>query len=380
MIRNDEVGCATCQDYTCRLGYRDLGPDNCPMKGDFPTREELYGDREDLVATARSAAIIEGEGYRKWTRSKEILELASRLGVSSVGLAACKGMMMELDIYAGWLADAGFEVLRGPDAVTNGRCGPREQAAYLNQRGTGLNVMMGMCVGHDSLFMQASKSLVTPLVSQDSFLRHNPVAALHTHRTYFEGPLYRAHKQAYAAPVLEPGTLQEAAKDPFGPAADRLDELADQVVQDGDGRWCRVEELLEFAGRAGARTLGLIFCAGFREEGRTLYHVLEVNGFQTLSIQCKAGAVPKEEMGLLDSQKVRPGSKEMMCNPLAQAVVLNRTGTDLNILLGQCAGHDAGSIATTEALGVSLAVKDRVLAHNTVVELYQRALRDRPPT
>ena len=80
---------------------------------------------------------------------------------------------------------------------------------------------------------------------------------------------------------------------------------------------------------------------------------------------------------MLDSQKVRPGNKEMMCNPLAQAVVLNRSGADLNILLGQCAGHDAGSIATTEAFAVSLAVKDRVLAHNTVVELYRGALLDR---
>jgi len=284
-----------------------------------------------------------------------------------------------MDIYAGWLATAGFEVLRGPDAVGDDRCGPREQAALFNSGGTGLNVVMGMCVGHDSLFMQASRALVTPLVAQDSFLCHNPVAALHTHSTYFQGPLYKAHKQAYAAPVLEPGALQEAAKDPFGPAADRIDELAGQVVKDGDGQWCRVEELLEFAGRAGAHTLGLIFCAGFREEARTLYHVLEVNGFQTLSIQCKAGAVPKEEMGILDSQKVRPGSNEMMCNPLAQAAVLNRIGPDLNILLGQCAGHDAGTIATTAALSVSLAVKDRVLAHNTVVELYQRALRDHVP-
>ena len=56
---------------------------------------------------------------------------------------------------------------------------------------------------------------------------------------------------------------------------------------------------------------------------------------------------------------------------------MNRSGADLNILLGQCAGHDAGTIATTEALAVSLAVKDRVLAHNTVVELYRGALLDR---
>ncbi|HJN86025.1 MAG: DUF1847 domain-containing protein [Dehalococcoidia bacterium] len=377
MVQNIEADCATCPDFTCRLGFRDLGPDSCPMKGDFPTPQELYGDREDLLATARNAAMIEGEGYRRWTRSKEIIELAQRLGVSKVGLAACKTMKLEQDIYADWLADAGFEVLRGRDAVADGQCGPREQAAFLNSAVTGLNVVMGMCVGHDSLFMHTSRALVTPLVSQDSFLRHNPAAALHTSRTYFDGPLHHAHKEAYASPMVEPGTLQEAARDPSGPAADRLEELATQVVQDGDGRWCRVEELLEFAGRAGAKTLGLVFCSGFREEAKVLNRLLGINGFKTLSIQCKAGAVPKEEMGILDSQKVRPGNKEMMCNPLAQAVVMNRSGADLNILLGQCAGHDAGTIATTEALAVSLAVKDRVLAHNTVVELYRGALLDR---
>jgi uncharacterized metal-binding protein len=343
------------------------------MNGDFPTTQELYGDREDLLALSRTAAIIEGEGYRRWTRGEEIVELARRLGMQRVGLAACQDMDPEVDTYARWLEDEGLQAIRARDGCDGHRCAPREQAIFLNRSGSGLNLLMGMCVGHDGLFMRASQVPVTAFIARDTFLRHNPVAALHTRTTYFEGPLHTAHREAKAEAGLGPEALRQAAENPFCPAADQLDELADQVLADGAGRWCRVEELIEFAARAGARTLGLIFCSGLREEARALYHVLEINGFRVLSLQCKSGAVPKEELGILDSQKVRPGNPEMMCNPLAQAKVLNDHGTDLNVVMGQCTGHDTASIALSGPLTVSLVVKDRVLAHNTVAELYYRA-------
>ena len=376
MIHNDEVGCATCPTYVCRLGHRDKGPEYCPMLVDFPSMADLYQGRDLLRDTARYATLIEGEGYRKWTRCEEVIELAHRLGVAEVGLAACQDMGLEMDIMARMLSGAGFEVLRG-DVVADGQCAPLLQAEYLNESACSLNVLMGMCVGHDALFMKASKGLVTPLVARDSFLHNNPVAALHTHKSYFEGSLYRNHRDASKHPKVGPDTLREAARDPYGPAATALEKIAGQVVLDGAGRWCRMEEFLEFAGRAGVSTVGLIFCSGLREEALTFYKVLEGNGFRVLSIQCKSGAVPKEEMGIDDSQKVRPGSAEMMCNPLAQTEVLNRTGTDLNVLMGQCAGHDAGSIATSASLTVSLVVKDRVLAHNTSADLYRWALAKR---
>jgi uncharacterized metal-binding protein len=131
---------------------------------------------------------------------------------------------------------------------------------------------------------------------------------------------------------------------------------------------------MELAHRLGASRLGLVFCHGLRWEAKVLDRVLEANGFQVLSIGCKAGAVPKEEFGIPDEKKVRPGQPEMICNPLAQAELLNREGVHLNILFGQCVGHDSATMASLEAPAICLVAKDRVLAHNSVAALYALGL------
>jgi len=55
----------------------------------------------------------------------------------------------------------------------------------LAEAGTGLNVAVGLCVGHDTLFFQHSAAPVTVLVAKDRVLGHNPVAALYTSRSYY---------------------------------------------------------------------------------------------------------------------------------------------------------------------------------------------------
>jgi len=45
---------------------------------------------------------------------------------------------------------------------------------------------VGLCVGHDSLFLKHSKALVTVLVNKDRVLGHNPVAALYGAKVYFQ--------------------------------------------------------------------------------------------------------------------------------------------------------------------------------------------------
>jgi uncharacterized metal-binding protein len=127
---------------------------------------------------------------------------------------------------------------------------------------------------------------------------------------------------------------------------------------------------MELARSLKAARLGLIFCVGSRTEAKVMTQILEKNGFEVISAGCKTGAVPKETIGVLDSQKVRPGNLEMMCNPIAQATLLNRSRTDLNILMGQCVGHDSLTIKHLEAPTVYLVVKDRVLGHNPVGAIY----------
>jgi uncharacterized metal-binding protein len=109
---------------------------------------------------------------------------------------------------------------------------------------------------------------------------------------------------------------------------------------------------------------------GFREEAQTLSRVLETNGFKVSSVCCKTGAAPKEKAGIRDDQKVKPGEAEIICNPVAQATLLNREEVEFALVPGQCVGHDASTLHHLEAPAVCLVAKDRVLAHNTVAALH----------
>lgn len=132
----------------------------------------------------------------------------------------------------------------------------------------------------------------------------------------------------------------------------------------------RVEEIIEFAQKMNYRKLGVGFCAGLFSEGTTFVRILEKHGFEVVSVCCKVGRVPKEFLGLGDGEKVRVGTYETMCNPITQAEILNEAGTDFNILVGLCVGHDALFLKHARALTTVLVAKDRVLGHNPVAALY----------
>jgi uncharacterized metal-binding protein len=133
----------------------------------------------------------------------------------------------------------------------------------------------------------------------------------------------------------------------------------------------RVEEIMEFSGRMGYKRLGVAFCGGAHEEAALLVPILENRGFEVVSVCCKCGAVPKEKLGIEDWEKVNPGNFESMCNPIAQAEILNSYKTEFNILVCLCVGHDSLFLKHSEALCTVLAAKDRVYGHAPLLALYQ---------
>lgn len=135
----------------------------------------------------------------------------------------------------------------------------------------------------------------------------------------------------------------------------------------------RVQELCEFAAKMNYEKLGIAFCSGLRKEASLLQDILEKQGFQIVSVVCKVGRVPKEKLGIKDKEKIRPGQFEAMCSPITQAYLLNAEGTDFNILVGLCVGHDSLFLKYSEAPCTVLVVKDRVLGHNPVAALYTSA-------
>lgn len=89
------------------------------------------------------------------------------------------------------------------------------------------------------------------------------------------------------------------------------------------------------------------------------------------TVGCKIGAVDKTEIGIPEEKKLNRGcGHESMCNPIMQAKVLAEQGTDFNIVIGLCVGHDTLFLKHSEAPTTVMIVKDRVLGHNPVMALY----------
>lgn len=136
------------------------------------------------------------------------------------------------------------------------------------------------------------------------------------------------------------------------------------------GKKTRVEEIMEFATRIGAKKIGIATCVGLVEEAKIFAAILAAKGWDYYSVVCKVGAVDKTAIGIREDHKLHPGTHESMCNPILQARILNYHHTDLNVVIGLCVGHDSLFIKYSEALVTTLVVKDRVTGHNPAAALY----------
>ena len=127
---------------------------------------------------------------------------------------------------------------------------------------------------------------------------------------------------------------------------------------------------MHFAQRLGISRLGIASCIGLIREARMFQAILEAHDFEVFAVCCKVGSIPKEDIGLADEDKVRPGEYEVLCNPIGQAQLLNEAGTGLNVAVGLCVGHDSLFFQHSEAPVTVLIAKDRVTGHNPAAALY----------
>ena len=217
-MKNFLPACATCSipphERICRSPNGN-GPANCPTlifadlldsiqpaTWDADTRE--WARKSSLQE--RAGYVMEANGLRPdKTRLEEIAEFALRMNIHRLGLAFCSGLAMEAGITSQILKKWGFEVVSvvcktgcvdksAIDVPDNKKlhpgghesmCNPKGQAAVLNHCETGLNIILGLCVGHDSAFMKQSKAPVTVLATKDRVLGHNAMAAIYTSKSYY---------------------------------------------------------------------------------------------------------------------------------------------------------------------------------------------------
>ncbi len=123
----------------------------------------------------------------------------------------------------------------------------------------------------------------------------------------------------------------------------------------------RVQEIIEYARQAGFEKLGIANCTVFNKEADHLNTILSDAGFTVEKVNCKYGRVPFDDLLL--------GYKGVSCNPAGQAKYLEERGTELNIMMGLCVGHDMIFNSKSKAPVTPLLVKDRKLAHHTIEAL-----------
>ena len=212
-MNNNENICRSCID--CAAGACDgksgVYPDFCItseiLEGGeaaallSETIDKYTGDPEDSLI-AKASAEVEFENYCRATRVEEICEFSRKIGAKKLGIATCVGLLKEARTAAAIFRHKGFEVCGvackagavrktaiglDPEQESLGPhiCNPILQAKLLNKEKTDLNVVIGLCVGHDSLFYKYSDALCTTLVTKDRVLGHNPAAALYQADGYY---------------------------------------------------------------------------------------------------------------------------------------------------------------------------------------------------
>ena len=130
----------------------------------------------------------------------------------------------------------------------------------------------------------------------------------------------------------------------------------------------RVQETMEFAARMGARKIGIATCTMLLDENRTLRKLLERAGFEVFGVACKVEGNRRADLGLAPA--AGGGEGPVLCNPVMQARLLEEEGTDLNIVMGLCVGHDTLFYRHSHAPTTTLVTKDHATGHNACAGLY----------
>lgn len=204
-----QLSCSDCGVLNCYRREKDF-PGFClttnTPAGEVAKTHELYRNDPLVSKMCNAAAEIEGLYYGRMTRVEETAAFAKKIGAVKIGIATCVGLMNESKMVARVFQAKGLESycvickvgstdksevgipedLKVTPGCHESLCNPILQARLLNKQKTDLNVIVGLCVGHDALFTKYSKAPVTTLIAKDRVMGHNPAAALYTSGFYYK--------------------------------------------------------------------------------------------------------------------------------------------------------------------------------------------------
>jgi uncharacterized metal-binding protein len=145
---------------------------------------ELYNGEDRRLMQLAEAAKKKGAD-----RVEELVRFARAGGLRRIGIAHCVALADAAKNLERRLQGE-FEIMRvdcklcripAEALIEGGRgtaCNPVGQARVLAAAKTELNIVLGLCVGHDLLFTKHSAAPCTTLVVKDRVHQHNPMAAL----------------------------------------------------------------------------------------------------------------------------------------------------------------------------------------------------------
>ncbi|HAX72290.1 MAG TPA: hypothetical protein DCY20_02065 [Firmicutes bacterium] len=209
-MNQDSLSCTNCQTYHCRFLNGGNFPKFCKTsetaQAVIDETVALYTEDASVSRISEAALAAEIEYRGRLTRVEETIVFAQKMGAKKVGIATCIGLIEEAKIFARILESHGLEAVgisckvgavdktalnildeqKQNPGCHESICNPILQAKLLSQEQTDLNVIIGLCVGHDTLFMQHSQAPMTTLVVKDRVLAHNPVGALYTSHSFYK--------------------------------------------------------------------------------------------------------------------------------------------------------------------------------------------------
>ena len=157
---------------------------------------ELYKKDPQALAIMEAAAELEAEGYMLLPRVQEVILFGLKMGYRHLGMAFCAGLHREARLLEELLAPHfkitsacckvcgiakdDFKLPKVCDNAHEVICNPVGQAAILNRAATELNLLLGLCLGHDMLFNKHSAAPVTTVIVKDRVLANNPAGALYS--------------------------------------------------------------------------------------------------------------------------------------------------------------------------------------------------------
>ncbi len=178
-----DFDCLACIEKDCLAGKRCMFIENIKLPAESKEKKEMLDSAMDISL----------EEERKLCRLSELVYFALEMKYKKIGVAYCTDLVEPTEILVNVLrrffkvypvcCKIGGKNVSGnevPIESSKIACNPQGQAEVLNNIGTDLNVIVGLCIGADCILAQASAAPVTTLFVKDKSLANNPIGAVYS--------------------------------------------------------------------------------------------------------------------------------------------------------------------------------------------------------